>query len=371
MANTWRALTRLAPVIVGTIGLVILLLAAQSFVASGGFAYDYEAYDLAARRIAAGTALYPPGLAEAYNSGAYAGLYLYPPPLAIALVPMTVLTPDQAALAWLGLRIALLVLGVALLPISALARAAVLLVAAISFPIWYDLNLGNLSVILFALSVVIWRFRDRAAGSIALAAAGVLRYPFGLVLGAWLLARRWRAAAWTIAAGLVIGALTLPVVGIQGWLDYLGTLSGLREVSAGEHNLSFATTADALGLPGADGVWVMLGIAIAGLATAWAALRRDAETALVVSLTGTILFFPFFHPHYLVQLLIPAAFLAGRGQWWGLVLPLLGWAPGELMAPIVAAATLLPLVPPRFASFRRGAEPHGAAVGFGTGPTRP
>ena len=91
MANTRRALTRLAPVIVGTVGLVILLLAAQSFVASGGFAYDYEAYDLAARRIAAGTPLYPPGLAEAYNSADYAGLYLYPPPLAIALVPMTVL----------------------------------------------------------------------------------------------------------------------------------------------------------------------------------------------------------------------------------------------------------------------------------------
>lgn len=371
MANTRRALTRLAPVIVGTAGLVILLLAAQSFVVSGGFAYDYEAYDLAARRIAAGSALYPPGLAEAYNSADYAGLYLYPPPLAIALVPLTILTPDQAAIAWLGLRIALLVLGVALLPVSGLARASVLAVAAISFPVWYDLNLGNLSVILFVLSAVIWRFRERPAGSIALAAAGVLRYPFGLVLAAWLLARRWRAAAWTIAAGLAIGALTLPIVGVQGWLDYVSTLSGLRDVSAGEHNLSFATTAHAFGLPGPAGLWVLLGVAVAGLASAWAALRRDAETAVVVSLTGTILFFPFFHPHYLVQLLIPAAFLARRGQWWGLVLPLLGWLPGELMAPVAAAATLLPLVPARFASFRAGGELRGGAAEFGTSPTRP
>jgi hypothetical protein len=370
MANTRRALARMAPVALSAFGLVILLLVARSFVGSSGFGYDFEAYDTAARRIAAGQPLYPPGIAEAYNSGNYAGLYLYPPPLAVALVPLTALAADLAALAWLWLRLAFLVLGVALLPISALARGAVLAVATISFPVWYDLNLGNLSVVLFALSAVTWRFRERPAGSIALAIAGILRYPFGLVLIGWLLARRWRAAAWTIVAGLAILAATVPVVGIQGWLDYLASLSVLRDVSSGEHNLSFATTAHALGLPGPDAVWVLTGIGAAFIAAAYAALRRDAETALVVSLTGTILFFPFFHPHYLVQLLIPAAFLAGRGQWWGLALPLLGWLPGEVMAPAALVATLAPLLPPRFAAFS-GAGPRGAGAEFETGPTRP
>jgi hypothetical protein len=90
----------------------------------------------------------------------------------------------------------------------------------------------------------------------------------------------------------------------------------------------------------------------------------------MVSLTGTILFFPFFHPHYLVQLLIPAAFLAGRGQWWGLALPLLGWLPGEVMAPAALVATLAPLLPPRFAAFSGGGL-RGGAGEFETGPTRP
>lgn len=363
-------MTRLGPVVIGAFGIVILLLAAQSFVGSGGFAYDYEAYDLAARRLVAGQALYPAGLAEAYNSGAYAGLYLYPPPLAVGVMPLTVLGPADAAMVWLAARIALLVLGVALLPVSALARGSVLAVAAISFPVWYDLNLGNLSVIILFLSSVIWRFRDGVVGSVALAVAGVLRYPFGLVLLGWLLARRWKAVAWTVAAGVVIVTATLPVVGIQGWLDYLAALSGLRDVSAGEHNLSLATTARSLGLPGPDGLWVAVGIGAAGIATAWATLRRDPETALVVSLTGAIFFFPFFHPHYLVQLLIPAAFLAGRGQWWGLLLPLLGWLPGEYLAPAAIVATLLPLVPPRFASFSAAAR-SGEAAGFETGPTPP
>jgi hypothetical protein len=371
MANTGRALTRLAPILLAAFGVVILLLATVSFVASSGFAYDYEAYDLAARRLAAGQALYPPGLAEAYNSGQYAGLYLYPPPLAVALIPLTLLVPDLAALAWLALRLVVLLVGVALLPVSALARGAVLAVAAISFPVWYDLNLGNLCVVLFALSALIWCYRERPVGAVALAVAGVLRYPFGLVLLGWLIRRRWSAVAWTVAAGVAIGVATLPFVGIQGWLDYLASLSALRDVSAGEHNLSLATTAHALGLPSPDGLWVAAGIAVAAAATAWAAVRRDAETAVVVSLTGTILFFPFFHPHYLVQLLVPAAFLAGRGQWWGLALPLLGWLPGAALAPVAIVATVLPLVPPRFLAFSPGAGLRGGAAEFETGPTRP
>jgi hypothetical protein len=371
MANTRAALTRLAPVVLGAFGLLMLLLATSAFVGSSGFAYDFAAYDAAARRIAAGQALYPPGIGEAYNSGSYEGLYLYPPPLAVALVPLAWLAPQAAAMAWLWLRLAALVAGVAALPVSPLARGAVLAIAGISFPVWYDLNLGNLSIVLFTLSALIWRFHDRPGGAIALAVAGVLRYPFGIVLLGWALARRLRQAAWTVVAGLAICAATVLVVGVGGWLDYVSALTALRDVSSGPHNLSFATTAQAFGLPGPQALWVLLGIGLALAATVFAALRRDAATAAVVSLAATILFFPFFHPHYLVQLLIPAAFLAGRGQWWGLVLPLLGWLPGELMPLAATAGMLAPLVPARLGALSAGGERRGAATEFGTDPTRP
>ena len=372
MANTRAALVRMAPIMLVSFGLVMLLLATRSFVGSSGFGYDYEAYDGASRRIAAGQALYPPGTAEAYNSGSYAGLYLYPPPPAVALVPLvSVRDADAAAMAWLWLRLAALAIGIAILPISAMARGATFLAASISFPVWYDLNLGNTSVLLVALSAAIWRFQGRVAGSVALAVAGVLRYPFGIVLVGWAAARRWRAVGVAILAGLVISAATLPIVGINAWLDYLALLLGLGDVSSGPHNLSLATTAQGLGIPGPSAVYVGLGIAIAVGATVFAAVRRDATTSIVVSLAATILFFPFFHPHYLVQLLIPAAFLAGRGQWWGLVLPILGWLPGEWLPLVAVAGTLLPLVPTGFLAVRRAGEPVGAAAEFGTGPTRP
>ena len=372
MANTRAALIRLAPVLFVAIGLVMLLLATRSFVGSSGFAYDYQAYDGAARRIVAGQPLYPPGTAEAYNSGEYAGLYLYPPPPAVALIPLVAaLTPDAAALAWLWLRLAALALGCAILPVSALARAATFAAAAISFPVWYDLNLGNTSVLLFGLSAVIWRFQGRALGSVALAITGVLRYPFGIVLLGWLLAKRWRAVVITVVAGLVVVALTFPFVGRDAWLDYFATMRGLINVSGGPDNLSFANTANALGIPGPSAIWVALGIALAIGATAFAARRRDASTAIVVSLAATILAFPFFHPHYLVQLLIPAAFLAGRGQWWGLALPLLGWLPGEVMPLAAAAGITLPLLPARFLAFSGGGARLDAAMEFGRDPTRP
>ena len=371
MANSRAALTRLAPIVLGAFGLVMLLLAARSFVGSAGFGYDFEAYYAAARRLATGEPLYPPGLAEAYNSGSYAGLYLYPPPPALSFVPLAGLAEDVATTAWLWLRIALLVVGAAILPVSGLARGALMAVAAISFPVWYDLNLGNVSIVLFAASALIWRYRDGPVGAIALALAGVVRYPFGIVLVGWLAGRRWRSVGSTIAAGVVIGAATLPVVGLQGWQDYLGLVTTLRDVSAGPHNLSLANTAHAIGLPGPDAVYAGIGIATALAATVFATARRDRETAIVVSLTATILFFPFFHPHYLVQLLVPAAFLAGRGQWWGLALPLLGWLPGEVMAPVAIVATLAPLLPPGSAAISGGAGRGDAATGSGTGPRQP
>jgi hypothetical protein len=341
-----RPIATAAPILVGTAGLAILLIAATRFIGSPGFSYDFAAYDLAARRLGAGSPLYPAGVAEAYNSGAYANLYLYAPPLAVALMPASLLTPAAAALAWLWLRVVVLIAGCAILPISVPARVATLGVAGLSFPVLFDLNLGNLSIVLFALSAVIWRFRERPAGSLALAAILAVRYSFAIVLVSWLLQRAFRPLAWAIAAGLVIAVVTLPIVGIGGWIDYLTILTGLRDISTGPHNITLADTFAAVGLPmgGMRPFLVAATIALSLLVTAYAARTRDAETALVVALTASMLFAPFLHPHYLVQLLIPAAFLTSRGHWWGLALPLLGWLPGEFLPVVATVGIVAPLV---------------------------
>jgi hypothetical protein len=358
MAGILRALANIAPYALGAIGLAVLLFATTRFIGSPGFSYDFAAYDLAARRIAEGGPLYPAGVAEAYNSGAYANLYLYAPPLAVALLPAALLPPETAALAWFWLRVGLLVAGCAILPMRPNARIATLGVAGLSFPVLLDLNIGNLSIVLFALSAVIWRFRDRPAAAAALAAILTVRYWFAIVLVSWLLRRAFRPIAWAIVAGLAIAAITLPIVGLGGWVDYVTILTGLRDVSTGPHNLTLADTAAALGLPAALKPFLVLASIVAALiVTAYSALRRDAETALIVALTASLLFAPFLHPHYLVQLLIPAAFLAGRGHWWGLGLPLLGWLPGPVMPVVAIAGMLAPLAAGRPLETERASSP--------------
>ncbi len=357
------ALTRLLPWLMAALGVAVLATAALLFIGSTGFGYDYMAYDAAARRLAAGAPLYPPGTAEAYNAGAYGGLYLYSPPLAVALIPMAGIPVDQATLAWFVGRILLLGLGCALLPVRRDVRLVTWFVASVTFPVLYDLNLGNLSVVLFALGAAIWRWNGTPWAGVALAVALTVRQPFGLVGIAWISTRRLRSIAGAAVAGIIVVVATLPIVGIGGWTDYLTILRGLGDISTGPHNFSLGSPMTALGLGTPWAAFAALaGIAGSVIAVAAAARRRDAELAVVVALAGTLLFAPFLHPHYLVALLIPAAYVANRGHWWGYALPLLGWLPGETLGLVAIAG----IVAPFFASPSRGSAgppAHGTSVG--------
>ena len=128
------------------------------------------------------------------------------------------------------------------------------------------------------------------------------------------------------------------------------------------------------------GPWA--GYAIATLAVLFS-LRRDRELSYVVTLMATVLLSPLLWDHYLSNLLVPAAFVAGRGRLWALGLPLLAWAPQLLTwllpglggiadgaLPLVALAGLL--LP--FAVADRGL-PAGSLLGpvqrrLATGPVR-
>jgi hypothetical protein len=328
VAGYVAAARKTAPFLVASIGLLVLGVASTFFMKSDGFGYDYLAYDGAARRIAAGEPLYLPGTVAAYAEGRYEGLYLYPPPVAIALTPLTILTESAATLAWMLFRLALLVGGCLTLPVSWRARLGTLGVAGVSFPVLFDLNIGNVSIVVLALSVIAWRWMDRPAAALAHAALAVIRFPF-LVFGVLFLIRgNWRVLGWTIAAGLALVAIAMPVVGVGTYVDYITILRGLPDITSGPHNLSFASTARELGLPEVLAVLGSLASYLIGLAAVvYAARRRDASTAFLVTALATLLVAPFIHPHYLVLLLLPAAWLMDRGHWWGIGLPLLGWLP--------------------------------------------
>jgi alpha-1,2-mannosyltransferase len=322
------------------VGAAILALAMTIFVGSAGFGYDFAAYDSAARRLAVGEPLYLPDTPARYAAGQYEGLYLYPPPLAIALIPLTVLPPETATMVWMLLRVAMLVGACAILPVAGWIRAATFAVACISYPVLFDLNLGNISLVIVALAAVAWRWMDRPVAAFAHASLVAVRFPFGIFFVEWLVERRWRAIAWTIGAGLALIALSLPIVGIGTYLDYVTILRDLPDISTGPHNLSLKSFALAVGAPEAvAGLLNLVGYAAGLAAIVYAGLRRDRATAFVVTATTTLLVAPFIHPHYLVLLLLPAAWLTASGHPWALALPLLGWLPDAVL-PLVAPATI-------------------------------
>lgn len=342
-------------------GLLVLGLAISNWIGrSPGWAYDFHAYyDAALRLIATGTPYQAETLGGPFRPGPF-GLYLYSPIPAALFVPLTWLGEHGAILVWLGVRLAALALACALMPIPRLLRLATFGVAALSAPVLFDLDLGNVSLLVTFAAVLVWRWLDRPLGGVALAAALVVRPIMALIWGWWLVRREWRPAFATVAAFGVIVLVSLAWLRLDVWFEWLTVLRNVSDVTGVKANVDLGSAVLLLGgSAGLAQVALYAGYAVAVLAVLFS-LRRDRELSYVVTLMATLLLSPLLWDHYLTNLLVPAAFLAARGRLWGLALPLLCWAPTllvalvpatrpwaeALLAPIAVASVLLPFLAP-------------------------
>ena len=230
------------------------------------------------------------------------------------------------------------------MPVRPTIRCLVFAVAAITNPVLIDLNLGNVSVFVTAILAFVWRGLDRPLGSVALAVAMSVRPTLGLVLVWYLLRRRWRPVVWAIATGLFIVLLTLPIAGIDGYRDYLTVLRNLSEVTGQANNLDLGSTVLRNGGGPLGASLALYGGYALGIGAMLVSLRYDRETSFLVTIGATLLLAPLLWDHYLSMLLLPAAFLAQRGRWWGLGLPLLAWLPQEALPLLAVAGTLAPFL---------------------------
>ena len=331
----------------GVAGAALLMVALAVFSSSSGYGYDLAAYLSAAARVAAGGTPYQPQtLSGPFNPGP-AGLYLYPPPLAVLLAAVTGVATWTVEAGWWIVRVGLLVVGCASLPVPRWVRGGVLLVLAVSYPTLIDLNLGNVSLLVLVASCLAWRWLDRPASGVATALALVLRPTLIVVPLWWAIRRRWQPLAWTIGAGVVLILVTLPFVGISGYVDYLTVVRNLSSVTGVVHNVDLASAALLVGMgPGivqpALIVQYALGVGAIGLA-----LRQDHEIGFVMVTVASLLLAPLIWVHYLVVLALPAALLAARGYRWAILLPLLGWLPEPLLPLAAIAGAYLPLLASR------------------------
>ena len=331
-------------VLLGGIGALLMLVAGLVMAGGAGTGYDLAAYLAAAGRVLdGGTPYQPETLSGPFRPGP-AELYLYAPPLAVAMTLLAKVPMATVAIIWLVLRVAALAVACAILPVRPWVRGATLLVAAFSYPVLLDLNLGNVSVAVVALLACGWRWLDRPAGSVAIALALLVR-PTLAVVPVWqALRRRWRPVAWTVISLGIVGLLTLPVVGIGSYLDYLTVVRNVSDVLGVPRNVDLGSVAAGLGLPQPWPTLTYLAGAAVGIGVIVVAARRDASAGYVATIGASLLLAPLLWGHYLVGLLLPAALLADRGRRWGLLLPLLGWLPEPLLPLAAIAAAILPLL---------------------------
>jgi hypothetical protein len=331
----------------GAVGLVL---------ASAGdtWGYDFQAYAQAAHRLLDGQPLYDTSVDLA---GGFA-IYLYPPPFAVAFIPFALLGDPLGLYAWTALLIGCTVAAVAILPLSAPPRWLMLLLAGLDWPVLYSIKLGQVGPILLLLFVLGWRWLDRPIGLGATIAVGTLIKVQPALLGVWaVLTRRPMAALVGAAVILVAVLVTLPLVGITAWSDYVSLLRTVSEPVTTPHNFTVGAVLYQAGVSADTANLVQWAVVAGTLVVAFvAALRLDAEASYVVAVVATQLVSPLLWDHYAVVLLLPTAWLLARRRWWGVAiplttsLPLLPFVPAAVYPTVFIASLLAP-----FAVARRSA----------------
>jgi alpha-1,2-mannosyltransferase len=306
--------------------------------------YDYEAYAQAARRLLDGLRLYDPAVDLA---GGFA-IYLYPPPFALAFIPFELLGDPFGLYAWTVVLIACTVGAIALMPVMPTLRWLMLLLAAIDWPVAYSIKLGQVAPILLLLFVLGWRWLERPAGLGATIGAGALVKVQPALLAGWaLLTGRWRAALIAVALAAGVSVVTLPLVGIAAWEDYVAVLRAVSAPVETPHNFTPGAVLYQAGIDaGTASVIQWLVVASALVLVIVAARWRSASASYVVAVVASQLISPLLWDHYAVILLLPAAWLAARGAWWALAIPLatslpLIWLVPPAIYPVLFGVSLL------------------------------
>ena len=308
----------------GEIGLLALAPALLALVIIGGaignrYAFDFHgALWQAARDVLAGRNPYPPATPAGVAPG---DRFVYPPPVAILLVPLGALPFGLAAAIITGVLIAAVAGALAVLGVRdwRCYGAAYLSIATL-----HDIRLGALTPLLALGLALAWRWRAHARAAIPLALIVVAKL-FLWPLGVWLIATgRIRLALRSTLLAVGASAAGWAVIGFAGLADYPKLLSVLAD---GEQGRGYSLVAGGLALGLGHAVARAAAVAVGAglLALCWREGRRGFdERSLALALAAALALSPIVWLHYFVLLLVPIA-IARRtfGAIW--LIPALFW----------------------------------------------
>jgi len=287
--------------------------------------YDFSAYWSAAKRLLDGLPLYDAHqLAGPYSPQAQF-LYLYPPPLAALVTPLAAVFPeDYRAAAWIWTALGALILAASVLALWRVERLGerfpllagrgrwFLVAAAFAFPpVVGELVIGNVHLLLLGLLTLAWvgvrrgDARGEWVAGLAVGAAATIKVFPGLLLLWFLLTGRYRAAAGVVVAAVALGLVTLPITGIDAWLQYPTVLANLSAPVDTRDTL--APTVWLAQLVGFTPARVL--VTVAGLAlVAWTAMTRATygpARSFAIAVVASVLIAPALYHHYLALLVLP------------------------------------------------------------------
>ena len=318
------------------LAVVYAALIIRSADAVGTLGYDYLAYDLAVDRLLAGQPIYD---ATAQEFGPF-GLFFYPPPFLLLVLPVALLPQGLAIWTWTVLLAAASVAAVAIMPVARRTFWWVLLLAALSWPLLYAIKLGQVGPIALLLFAIGWRWLDQPRPlGLSIGLGTVIKVQPALLIGWAIVTGRRQAAVVAVALVAVLGIVATIVTGPGAWFDLASLLARVSKPietpnAFGVGRLAFEAGASfelATLLHWAN-------FALAVLLVAVTALRGSAVAGYMAVVVASQFLSPVLWDHYALVLLLPTAWLLDRGRQWAAAIPLVTSTPLVLMQIGVPAA---------------------------------
>ncbi len=298
-----------ASLVVVLVGLAFVALALA--VIGPNDAFDFRnAYLSGAQNVAQGNSPYPPAgdvLIERDRA------YVYPPTLAVLLVPLTLMPQWLAVLLWTSLGIA--TIGSTLWLVG-VRDARVYAVAYMWAPVYTAVQNGNASLVVMLLTALVWRFRDRALAAGLAAGLAIALKLFVWPLIVWLLVtRRFRAAGFAAGSAVAFLVGSWALIGFEGVSRYRALIDELTRTAIG---LSHSITSVSVELGFSRTVGTAVSLLVGGtllLACLRAGRRNDEVGALALALAAGLAIVPILWQHHLLVLLVPLAIARPRLSW--------------------------------------------------------
>ena len=296
-------------------GLILVTAAGQ-----GTLGFDYKAYDLAVDNLLAGRTMYDP---TASQTGSF-GLFFYPPPFALLVLPLALLPTDLGVVLWTAGLVVASIAATWLMPVSRRTRWIVLLLAAQSWPLVYALKLGQVGPVLLLLFAAGWRWMERPRVLGFVGGLGTLiKLQPALILGWAVLTGRRRAAVVGGVILLVGAAVATVIAGPQSWFDEASLLGRVSQPVLTPNGVGIGHLAYLAGVP--EGLatilhWAnLVAIVVVVAFTIW---RGSAVASYLAVVVASQFVSPVLWDHYALLLLLPVAWLIDRGLFLMAVVPL-------------------------------------------------